>query len=122
MMLSQTTYSATCPNEEQYADLVSKSIQENAQHKDTFMPKVISLPKEKYMSMIRTLKLPFRGIETSSVVGPFFWCAYDQDDDDPHLRKWNMPNFKSIPSNTEMQKSCTANQMSAKRAKPAAGR
>ncbi|KAH6610705.1 magnesium transport [Trichoderma cornu-damae] len=61
-------------------------IQKDAQHKDTFMPKVISLPKDKYMSMVRTLKLPFRGIETSSVVGPFFWCAYDQDDDDPHLQ------------------------------------
>lgn len=54
------------------------------------MPKVISLSKERYMSMIRTLKLPYRGIETSSVVGPFFWCAYDQDDDDPHLRMWNI--------------------------------
>ncbi|KAM0483200.1 hypothetical protein ACHAPX_002649 [Trichoderma viride] len=61
-------------------------IQKDAQHKDTFMPKVISLQKEKYMTMIRSLKLPYRGIETSSVVGPFFWCAYDQDDDDPHLQ------------------------------------
>ncbi|GFP52237.1 notoamide biosynthesis cluster protein M' [Trichoderma asperellum] len=61
-------------------------IQKDAQHKDTFMPKVISLPKEKYMSMVRTMKLPFRAIESSSVVGPFFWCAYDQDDDDPHLQ------------------------------------
>lgn len=39
--------------------------------------------------MVRTLKLPFRGIETTSVVGPFFWCAYDQDDDDTHLRKFS---------------------------------
>ncbi|EHK16673.1 uncharacterized protein TRIVIDRAFT_40355 [Trichoderma virens Gv29-8] len=61
-------------------------IQKDAQHKDTFMPRVISLPKDKYMSMARTLKLPFRAIESSSVVGPFFWCAYDQDDDDPHLQ------------------------------------
>ncbi|KAM0436898.1 hypothetical protein ACHAPT_002611 [Fusarium lateritium] len=36
--------------------------------------------------MVREMKLPFRGIETTSVVGPFFWCAYDQDDDDPHLQ------------------------------------
>jgi hypothetical protein len=79
-------YSATCHNEEQCADPCLKSVQKDAQHKDTFMPKVISLSKDKYMSMIRTLKLPFRGIESSSVVGPFFWCAYDQDDDDPHLR------------------------------------
>ncbi|KAL6908816.1 hypothetical protein GGI43DRAFT_156228 [Trichoderma evansii] len=61
-------------------------VQKDAQHKDTFMPKVISLTKDKYMSMVRTMKLPFRGIESSSVVGPFFWCAYDQDDDDPHLQ------------------------------------
>ncbi|KAK1240676.1 hypothetical protein MKX07_006109 [Trichoderma sp. CBMAI-0711] len=60
-------------------------IQKDAQHKDTFMPRTISLPKDKYMSMVGTLKLPFGAIETSSVVGPFFWCAYDQDDDDPHL-------------------------------------
>lgn len=86
------------------------------------MPKVISLQQEKYMSMIRTMKLPFRGIESSSVVGPFFWCAYDQDDDDPHLRMWTILNFKCHLSNIEVQKSYTANQMSAKRAKPAAGR
>ncbi|KAL7960782.1 hypothetical protein V8C34DRAFT_275703 [Trichoderma compactum] len=60
-------------------------IQKDAQHKDTFMPRIISLPKDKYMTMARTLKLPFRAIESSSVVGPFFWCSYDQDDEDPHL-------------------------------------
>lgn len=38
--------------------------------------------------MVRAMKLPHRGIETNSVVGPFFWCAHDQDDDDPHLRKF----------------------------------
>jgi hypothetical protein len=36
--------------------------------------------------MVRTLHLPFRAIEGTSVVGPFFWSAMDQDDDDPHLR------------------------------------
>lgn len=61
-------------------------MQKNAKDKDTFMPKVISLSKDSYETMVRALKLPFRGIETSSVVGPFFWSAYDQDDDDPHLR------------------------------------
>lgn len=63
------------------------SVQKNAQEKDTFMPKVISLPKDSYENMVRVLKLPFRAIETTAVVGPFFWCTYDQDDDDPHLRK-----------------------------------
>lgn len=31
--------------------------------------------------------LPMRSIETTSVVGPFFWSAQDYDDDDPHMRK-----------------------------------
>lgn len=35
---------------------------------------------------MRTLRLPFRAVEGTSVVGPFFWSAYDQDDDDPHLQ------------------------------------
>ena len=43
--------------------------------------------------MVRVLKLPFRAIETTSVVGPFFWCSFDQDDDDPHLREFQ----SSIP-------------------------
>lgn len=38
--------------------------------------------------MVRAMNLPYRGIETNSVVGPFFWCAHDQDDDDPHLREF----------------------------------
>ncbi|KAF5130063.1 hypothetical protein E5D57_006398 [Metarhizium anisopliae] len=58
----------------------------NAKDKDTFTPKVISLPKDSYEDMVRALKLPFRGIETTSVVGPFFWSSFDQDDDDPHLQ------------------------------------
>lgn len=61
-------------------------VQKNAKDKDTFMPKVISLPKDSYAAMVREMKLPFRGIETTSVVGPFFWSSFDQDDDDPHLR------------------------------------
>ncbi|PNY27947.1 Uncharacterized protein TCAP_02130 [Tolypocladium capitatum] len=61
-------------------------VQKNAQEKDTFMPKVISLPRDSYEKMVRVLKLPFRAIETTAVVGPFFWCAHDQDDDDPHLQ------------------------------------
>ncbi|CEI39357.1 hypothetical protein FVEN_g10380 [Fusarium venenatum] len=61
-------------------------VQKNAKHPDTFLPKVISLPSEKYGSMVRAMNLPHRGIETNSVVGPFFWCAHDQDDDDPHLQ------------------------------------
>ncbi len=36
--------------------------------------------------MVRTLHLPFRAVEGTSVVVPFFWCAFDQDDDNPHLQ------------------------------------
>lgn len=37
--------------------------------------------------MVRTLHLPYRAIEGTSVVGPFFWCAYDSEDDaDPYLQ------------------------------------
>ncbi|KAJ4304445.1 hypothetical protein N0V88_002058 [Collariella sp. IMI 366227] len=39
-----------------------------------------------YEQMVRTLHLPFRAIEGTSIVGPFFWSAFDQDDDDPHLQ------------------------------------
>ncbi|KAF4466845.1 hypothetical protein FALBO_6295 [Fusarium albosuccineum] len=61
-------------------------VQKNAKHNDTFLPSVISLPRDRYELMVREMRLPYRGIETTSVVGPFFWCAYDQDDDDPHLQ------------------------------------
>lgn len=36
--------------------------------------------------MVRGMHLPFRAIEGTSVVGPFFWSSFDQDDEDPHLR------------------------------------
>ncbi|KAI0593954.1 hypothetical protein F4775DRAFT_575960 [Biscogniauxia sp. FL1348] len=61
-------------------------IQKNAEHRDTFAPEVISLPHHLYASMVRKMHLPFRAVEGSALVGPFFWCAYDQDEDDPHLQ------------------------------------
>ncbi|ROV98223.1 hypothetical protein VSDG_04474 [Cytospora chrysosperma] len=62
-------------------------LQLKAKHHDTFSPNVISFTAREYESMVRTLNLPFRGIEGHSVVGPFFWCAYDSADDaDPHLQ------------------------------------
>lgn len=37
--------------------------------------------------MVRNLHLPYRAIEGGSVVGPFFWCAHDSDDEaNPHLQ------------------------------------
>ncbi|KAL2164543.1 hypothetical protein VTH06DRAFT_3760 [Thermothelomyces fergusii] len=61
-------------------------LQQDAQHPETFTPCYLSLTQQAYVDMIRTWRLPLRTIETSSVVGPFFWSAFDQDDDDPHLQ------------------------------------
>lgn len=36
--------------------------------------------------MVEKLRLPYRGIESTSAVGPFFWCALDQDEERPHLQ------------------------------------
>ncbi|KAL7626854.1 hypothetical protein AAE478_003628 [Parahypoxylon ruwenzoriense] len=61
-------------------------VQKNASHKDTFTPLHISLQPDAYESMVRTLHLPFRAIEGNSIVGPFFWCSHDQDENDRHLQ------------------------------------
>ncbi|OLN86525.1 hypothetical protein CCHL11_10282 [Colletotrichum chlorophyti] len=61
-------------------------LQKNAKHKDTFAPHTISFTPDAYESMVRVMRLPFRAIEGTSVVGPFFWCDFDQDDEDPTLQ------------------------------------
>ncbi|CAJ2510187.1 Uu.00g060870.m01.CDS01 [Anthostomella pinea] len=61
-------------------------IQNNAKQNETFSPQFISLPPESYKSMVRKMHLPFRAIEGSSLVGPFFWCADDQDEANRHLQ------------------------------------
>ncbi|KAL5092937.1 hypothetical protein Trisim1_000666 [Trichoderma cf. simile WF8] len=55
-------------------------LQIDAQHSDTFAPRCISLPRENYSAMVQALHLPQMAIETSSVVGPFFWSTVDRDD------------------------------------------
>ncbi|KAF3073740.1 hypothetical protein CFAM422_004489 [Trichoderma lentiforme] len=55
-------------------------LQVDAQHSDTFAPRCISLPRENYSAMVQALHLPQMAIETSSVVGPFFWSTVDRDD------------------------------------------
>jgi hypothetical protein len=46
---------------------------------------VISFTGPEYENMVRSLHLPYRAIEGTAVVGPFFWCSYDSDDDeDPY--------------------------------------
>jgi hypothetical protein len=69
--------------------LTLPSLQQNAQHSETFTPHVISLKPDAYKSMIVTWNLPYRAIESTSVVGPFFWAAWDQDETNPHLRMRN---------------------------------
>ncbi|OAA58583.1 hypothetical protein SPI_06656 [Niveomyces insectorum RCEF 264] len=61
-------------------------LQLNAKDPNTFTSQYISFTHAQYIDMVRTLRLPFRAVEGSAVVGPFFWSAYDvQDDADPHL-------------------------------------
>jgi hypothetical protein len=46
--------------------------------------------------MVRKLHLPFRAIEGSSLVGPAFWCEYDQEEDDRHLRMCPPPTLMNM--------------------------
>ena len=62
------------------------SLQLNASDPDTFTASYMSLTHAAYEEMVRAMHLPFRAIEGTSAVGPFFWASFDQDDDDPHLR------------------------------------
>ncbi|RDL40541.1 Uncharacterized protein BP5553_00520 [Venustampulla echinocandica] len=61
-------------------------LQKNAKNPDTFAPHVISLKANEYKSMVEALDLPYRAIESTSAVGPFFWAAWDQDEQNPHLQ------------------------------------
>lgn len=61
-------------------------VQKEACQDDTFAPLHISLKPEAYESMVRTWHLPFGAIESSSLVGPFFWCSHDHDEEDRHLQ------------------------------------
>ena len=62
------------------------SLQQNAKHPDTFAPHVISLEPSVYKAMVVAFNLPYRSIESTTAVGPFFWTAWDQDEATPHLR------------------------------------
>ncbi|KAI1854818.1 hypothetical protein JX265_002457 [Neoarthrinium moseri] len=61
-------------------------LQKNAKQPETFTPNYITLTPTEYEVMVRSMRLPFRAIESTSVVGPFFWAAFDQDAHDPHLQ------------------------------------
>lgn len=61
-------------------------LQARASQDNTFSPHYISLEASAYKEMLETMHLPYRGIESSSVVGPFFWCALDQDEENPRVQ------------------------------------
>lgn len=65
----------------------ARSVQMNAKQNETFTPKHISLPKDKYESMMLAFNLPLKAVETTSVVGPFFWSALAGDRESPYLRE-----------------------------------
>ncbi|KLU89466.1 hypothetical protein MAPG_08437 [Magnaporthiopsis poae ATCC 64411] len=60
-------------------------LQQKAEDPETFAPGVISFTPQQYEAMVRGMRLPFRAIESTAVVGLFFWSAMDQDDADPHM-------------------------------------
>ncbi|KAI1417613.1 hypothetical protein F5Y13DRAFT_60401 [Hypoxylon sp. FL1857] len=61
-------------------------VQKRACQPDTFAPLHISLKRDAYESMVKAWHLPSRAIEGSSLVGPFFWCSPDQNEEDRHLQ------------------------------------
>ncbi|KAK8016779.1 hypothetical protein PG993_014968 [Apiospora rasikravindrae] len=71
------------------------SVQKDAKNEKTFSPDHISLPKESYKTMMDQFRLPLQALETSTVVGPFFWWAHHEDSDGKHLR--NLPSCFAYP-------------------------
>ncbi|KAI1075585.1 hypothetical protein F5B20DRAFT_573398 [Whalleya microplaca] len=61
-------------------------IQSDVKDPRTFYPDVISLPLDNYESMVREMCLPFRAIESSSAVGPFFWWACHMNAANPQFQ------------------------------------
>ncbi|KAK3361702.1 hypothetical protein B0T24DRAFT_113334 [Lasiosphaeria ovina] len=59
-------------------------LQKNARHPETFSPRHISMEPKDYKAMIDGLHLPRLAIETTSVVGPYFWSGLHLDDDGNH--------------------------------------
>jgi hypothetical protein len=62
------------------------SLQKEVRQPDTFDSDVLSLPKEQYQSMVKSIKLPLSWIETSSCVGPVFWSGITSIDGKQHLQ------------------------------------
>ncbi|KAK8075393.1 hypothetical protein PG997_010056, partial [Apiospora hydei] len=61
-------------------------VQQDAKNEKTFSPGHISLPKESYKTMMDKFRLPLQALETSTVVGPFFWWAQHEDSEGKNLQ------------------------------------
>ena len=64
-----------------------------AENANTFSPRTISLPRDKYKDLVHEWRLPTRAAETSAVVGPFFWHELVELDGEKHLRKYSQSTF-----------------------------
>ncbi|KAK8071834.1 hypothetical protein PG996_005182, partial [Apiospora saccharicola] len=70
--------------------------QQDAGNEKTFSPKHISLPKDSYRAMMDKFHLPLQALETSTVVGPFFWWAHDENSDGKHLPANSMRSLEMV--------------------------
>jgi hypothetical protein len=81
---------------------------------ETFNPHIISLQKEDYKNMVQRFRLPLRAIETSTVVGPFFWWTYDDDDPNDSIMRMFLGEASMKEKKTMLiilQNSCFVNPM-----------
>ncbi len=65
-----------------------RRLQLEPQDPKAFFPDVISFALQDYASLMRDMDLPFRSIEITSAVGPFFWWAFYDKGDDTSLSKF----------------------------------
>ncbi|KAI0967978.1 hypothetical protein F4678DRAFT_474843 [Xylaria arbuscula] len=61
-------------------------VQSEIHEPETFASNVVSMQVNQYESLIRKMRLPFQGIEASTVVGPFFWWYLDTESKYPKLQ------------------------------------
>ena len=69
------------------AEIALLRVHPMAENANTFSPRTISLPRDKYKDLVHEWRLPTRAAETSAVVGPFSWHELVELDGEKHLRK-----------------------------------
>lgn len=75
--------------EQSLTSTVAFSVQPAVEHEDTFLPHIVSMEKHEYELMVNEMRLPYKGIESSDVLGPFFWYRHiNNPAGRPHLRKF----------------------------------